>query len=73
MKELLVKKLDKIAGGINYPHFLMSHLTLADSEFVAMIPARSEELTFITPIPLSYIISYRKRGTNIWLPMPLKK
>ncbi|KAA1185414.1 hypothetical protein [Photorhabdus heterorhabditis] len=69
----LGEKIRQDSRGINYPHFLMNHLTLAESEFVAMIPARSEELTFITPIPLSYITSYRKRGTNTWLPMPLKK
>ncbi|NHB91772.1 hypothetical protein [Photorhabdus cinerea] len=69
----LGEKIRQDSRGINYPHFLMSHLTLAESEFVAMIPARSEELTFITPIPLSYITSYRKRGTNTWHPMPFKK
>ncbi|WP_350304992.1 hypothetical protein [Photorhabdus viridis] len=67
------EKIRQDKRGINYPHFLMSHLTLAESEFVAMIPARSEELTFITPIPLSYITSYRKRGTNTWNLMSLKK
>ncbi|MBS9423190.1 hypothetical protein [Photorhabdus caribbeanensis] len=69
-KDTIGQEIRQDKRGINYPHFLMSHPTLQQSEFVAMIPARTEELTFITPIPLSYITSYKKKGTNTWNTMP---
>ncbi|OWO84276.1 hypothetical protein B5C26_04395 [Photorhabdus luminescens] len=69
-KETIGQQIKQDRRGINYPEFLMSHQTLQQSEFVAMMPARTEELTFITPIPLNYITSYKKKGTNIWHKMP---
>ncbi|NHB95208.1 hypothetical protein [Photorhabdus stackebrandtii] len=69
-EETIGLKIKKERKNINSPEFLMSHLTLQQSEFVAMMPARTEELTFITPIPLSYITSYKKKGTNTWHKMP---
>ncbi|WLH13746.1 RHS repeat-associated core domain-containing protein [Pseudomonas hefeiensis] len=45
---------------------LMSDATLDQSEFVAMIPPMTVEVTFITPIPSAYIVSFRKRGSSTW-------
>ncbi|NHB88002.1 hypothetical protein [Photorhabdus tasmaniensis] len=69
-RETIGQEIRQDKRGINYPEFLMSHQTLQQSEFVAMMPARTEELTFITPIPLGYITSYKKKGTNTWHKMP---
>lgn len=69
-RETIGQEIRQDKRGINYPEFLMSHQTLQQSEFVAMMPARTEELTFITPIPLNYITSYKKKGTNTWHKMP---
>ncbi|WP_445570847.1 RHS repeat domain-containing protein [Pseudomonas sp. E102] len=49
---------------------LMSDDSLENADFVAMIPPVTVELTFITPIPAAYIVSYRKRGTKEWIPFP---
>ncbi|WP_350305618.1 hypothetical protein [Photorhabdus viridis] len=69
-RETIGQEIRQDKRGINYPAFLMSHQTLQQSEFVAMMPTRTEELTFITPIPLNYITSYKKKGTNTWHKMP---
>jgi len=48
------------------PRLLMDGATVADSTFVAMIPPRTVELTFITPIPRQYIVAFRRRGNANW-------
>ncbi|WP_259696278.1 RHS repeat-associated core domain-containing protein [Pseudomonas brassicacearum] len=47
---------------------LMSGDTLDQSEFVAMIPPTTVEMTFITPIPKAYIVAFRKAGSDRWEP-----
>ncbi|MCW1243700.1 RHS repeat protein [Pseudomonas sp. SAICEU22] len=56
----------KPKGGLS-ARLLMSDDSLERADFVAMIPPRTVELTFITPIPAAYIVSYRKRGTKDWI------
>ncbi|AHL35810.1 toxin [Pseudomonas brassicacearum] len=45
---------------------LMSNNTLDQANFVAMIPPMTVEVTFITPIPSAYIVSFRKAGSREW-------
>jgi insecticidal toxin complex protein TccC len=45
---------------------LMSGETLDQSEFVAMIPPMTVEMTFITPIPSANIVAFRKARSNQW-------
>ncbi|SFX86588.1 MULTISPECIES: RHS repeat domain-containing protein [unclassified Pseudomonas] len=45
---------------------LMSNDTLDQANFVAMIPPMTVEVTFITPIPSAYIVSFRKAGSREW-------
>ncbi|WPN57085.1 RHS repeat-associated core domain-containing protein [Pseudomonas sp. P9_31] len=47
---------------------LMSGDTLDQSEFVAMIPPMTVEMTFITPIPSAHIVAYRPAKSNQWIP-----
>ncbi|WP_261985218.1 RHS repeat-associated core domain-containing protein, partial [Pseudomonas arsenicoxydans] len=47
---------------------LMSDDTLDQSSFVAVIPATTVEVTFITPIPSANIVAYRKARSNQWTP-----
>ncbi|WP_256661479.1 RHS repeat-associated core domain-containing protein [Pseudomonas sp. F01002] len=47
---------------------LMSDDTLDQSTFVAVIPATTVELTFITPIPSANIVAYREARSNQWKP-----
>ena len=47
---------------------LMSGDTLDQSDFVAMIPPMTAEMTFITPIPNAYIVASRKLGSDQWEP-----
>jgi insecticidal toxin complex protein TccC len=56
----------KPKGGLS-ARLLMSDDSLERADFVAMIPPRTVELTFITPIPAAYIVAYRKRGTKDWI------
>lgn len=44
----------------------MSNDTLDQANFVAMIPPMTVEVTFITPIPSAYIVSFRKAGSREW-------
>ncbi|WP_223486311.1 RHS repeat-associated core domain-containing protein [Pseudomonas sp. A-RE-19] len=52
-------------GGLD-ARLLMSGDTLDQSEFVAMIPPRTVEMTFITPIPDAYIVAFRAAGSVQW-------
>ena len=45
---------------------LMSGDTLDQSDFVAMIPPMTVEMTFITPIPSRDIVAFRTRGRHQW-------
>ncbi|WP_259698503.1 RHS repeat-associated core domain-containing protein, partial [Pseudomonas brassicacearum] len=47
---------------------LMSGDTLDQARFVAMIPAMTHEVTFVTPIPNAYIVASREAGSNQWEP-----
>jgi insecticidal toxin complex protein TccC len=47
---------------------LMSNDTLDQSDLVAMIPPLTVEMTFITPIPIAYIVAYRPAKSNQWIP-----
>ncbi|MEN4700012.1 RHS repeat-associated core domain-containing protein [Pantoea agglomerans] len=55
-----VKKGPKVSA----PRLLLSGESVDASEFVAMMPARTVEATFITPVPLQNITRYRYMG--IW-------
>ena len=54
-------------GGLD-ARLLMSGDTLDQSKFVVMIPPRTAEMTFITPIPAAYIVAFRKAGSDKWEP-----
>ncbi|WP_210554558.1 MULTISPECIES: RHS repeat domain-containing protein [unclassified Pseudomonas] len=47
---------------------LMSATTVEESDFVAMIPGTTSEMTFINPIPSAFIVSYSEGGTGSWKP-----
>ncbi|TBN31099.1 RHS repeat-associated core domain-containing protein, partial [Pseudomonas sp. BGI-2] len=47
---------------------LMSGDTIDQSEFVAIIPPMTVEMTFITPIPNANIVAFRKARDNQWQP-----
>ena len=47
---------------------MMSGDTLAQSQFVVMIPPMTVEMTFITPIPNQYIVAYRPSNSDKWQP-----
>nr|WP_241493793.1 RHS repeat-associated core domain-containing protein [Enterobacter cancerogenus] len=49
---------------VSAPRLLLSGDSVDTSEFVAMMPARTVEATFITPVPLQNITRYRYMG--IW-------
>lgn len=59
----------KFRKNVASPRLLLDGETVDTSNFVAMLPARTVEATFVTPIPKEYITRFRHKGK--WFDFPL--
>ncbi|RLU09816.1 hypothetical protein CS078_12800 [Pseudomonas prosekii] len=48
--------------------FFMNASTLEQATLASMIPPKTHEMTFITPIPNAYIVAYRAAKSSQWVP-----
>ncbi|OTA15177.1 YD repeat [Xenorhabdus vietnamensis] len=49
---------------VSAPKLLLTGDNVASSQFIAMMPKRTSEATFATPVPSDYITGYRARGAE---------